>query len=354
MVGTRMKEGRHRGRTWPTAIDLFAGSGAATVALKASHYRVVAAVDNDPMACRSYRMNHPRVNLYENDIRNLDPALIKRECLKGTALDLMVICAPCQPFSNQNRNRDGDPRSRLLIEGARFVAALKPRVVFVENVPGLASSNNSELLAEFQEACGRKYQFGNPHRVDAADYGVPQRRVRCILMAANGRPAPQLPDPTTPKGKRITVRDAIGDMTRLASGEVDTKDKLHMARTHRPIALKRLRVIPKNGGSRSALPSSLQLDCHSNQNGYPDVYGRMKWDDVAPTLTTGCTDITRGRFAHPEDDRAISPREAALLQTFPADYRFAGPPKGISQQIGNAIPCALVQALAPAFRTSIK
>ena len=350
--GTRGPDKRST-RKWPTAIDLFSGSGAASAALKESHFRVVAAVDNDPTACATYRLNHPHVRLYETDILALTPDIIKRECLKGISLDLMVICAPCQPFSSQNRKRERDPRARLLIEGARFVAALKPKVVFVENVPGLASSTNADLLIEFHEKCGQGYVFSEPMRVDAANYGVPQRRIRCLLMASRGGAVPVLPAPITPAGQRLTVRDAIYDLRPLTSGEIDPDDRLHVARSHRQVAIDRLRSIPKDGGSRSDLPRSLELDCHKDQKGFPDVYGRMKWDDVAPTLTTGCTDVTRGRFAHPEDDRAITPREAALLQTFPRGYQFAGAPQVVAEQIGNAIPFALVKTLAPAFRASI-
>ena len=353
-----MKRGKNADRrstgAWPTAIDLYSGSGSATAALKKAHFRVVAAVDNDAAACATYRLNHPHVCFYETDIRKLDPDAVRHECLKDTSLDLMVICAPCQPFSSQNRKRRGDVRARLLISAARFISVMEPKVVFVENVPGLASSANADLLAEFRDICGPDYVFGEPVCVDAADYGVPQRRVRCLLTASRGREAPQIPPPTTPTNARRTVRDAISDLPSLASGDADPSDKLHAARSHRPVAVERLRAIPKDGGSRSDLPDRLVLDCHRRHTGHPDVYGRMKWDDVAPTLTTGCTDVTRGRFAHPEEDRAITPREAALLQTFPRQYRFAGRFKVVAEQIGNAIPFALVHALTPSFRAALK
>ena len=226
--------------------------------------------------------------------------------------------------------------------------------MFVENVPGLAAGAHADLLAEFREACGSEYRFSQPLRVDAADYGVPQRRLRCLLIATRSSLIPSLPPPTTPAGKRRTVRDAIFSLRRLSSGETDPDDPLHRARNHRLIALRRLKKIPRNGGSRKDLPKSLALKCHRSDNCYPDVYGRMSWDTVAPTLTTGCTDLTRGRFAHPEDDRALTPREAALLQTFPPNYAFEGSPKMVAMQIGNAIPFELVRALAPAFREAIR
>ena len=341
------------GRPWPTAIDLFSGAGSATAALKSSHFRVVAAVDNDPAACTTYRLNHPTVQLFEADIRSLDPVRVRRDCLGGTAVDLMIVCAPCQPFSSQNRRRHKDRRSELLLDAARFVAALSPAVVFVENVPGLAAARHADLIAGFKDACGSQYRFTKPLRINAADYGVPQRRIRCVLMASRGSRAPTLPAPLTPEGSRTTVRDAIHGLPRLSSGECDPDDPLHAARDHSELALLRLAAIPRDGGSRSALPESLVLACHKQPNCYPDVYGRMAWDDVAPTLTTGCTDVTRGRFAHPEADRAITPREAALIQSFPSQYRFSGTSRAVSSQIGNALPFGLLRALAPAFRDAL-
>jgi DNA (cytosine-5)-methyltransferase 1 len=342
---------RNQTSKWPTAVDLFCGSGAVTEALKRRHFRVVAAIDNDPIACATYRLNHPTVYLLERDICKIDPWEIRKKTGRND-IDLLVACAPCQPFSNQNRNRTGDPRASLILETARFAKILKPKIIFFENVPGLASSN-SKTLDQLKVSLSPQYVLGKPQRIDAADFGVPQRRVRCILLAARNQSPPELPQPMTPEGKRVTVRQAIFELPRLHAGEKDPDDDLHAARKHREIALKRLAAIPKNGGSRSALPQDLELACHVEQRGYPDVYGRMEWDDVAPTLTTGCTDITRGRFAHPDDDRAITLREAALLQTFPEDYEFLGNASEIATQIGNAVPVQLVNALLPTLRQLI-
>ena len=342
------------GSKWPTAIDLFCGSGGATAALKRAHFRVVAAVDNDPSACESYRQNNRSVRLYEHDIRTLSPEDVAEECLDGIGLDLLVVCAPCQPFSSQNRARAEDKRAKLLLEASRFAECLKPKVIFVENVPGLAFESNAGLLTKFKRKCGPEYNFSDPLMVDAADYGVPQRRRRCLLMASREGRVPDLPTPLTPTGNRKTVRDAISHLPELAAGEYDDADPLHLTRNHAPITLERLKAIPEDGGSRSALPKRLRLKCHTDANSFPDVYGRMAWDDVAPTLTTGCTDLTKGRFAHPEQNRAITLREAARLQTFPDQYLFAGSPKVIAEQIGNAIPPALVSALAPTLRSSIR
>lgn len=288
--------------------------------------------------------------MIEGDITKVDPSDIRRDDLGGEDVDLLVVCAPCQPFSSQNRKRGVDERSRLILQAGRFAQILRPRVIFFENVPGLAA--HSELLDELRQKLGQDYNLGHPERVDAADFGVPQRRVRCIMIATRGTMPPPLPEATTPKGQRITVKQTIGHLLRLRAGECDPTDDLHSARRHQDIALRRLAAIPKDGGSRSSLPSELELACHASVKAskFSDVYGRMSWDLVAPTLTTGCTDITRGRFAHPDDDRAITAREAALLQTFPPDYRFTGNASDVQTQIGNAVPVKLVEALTPTFR----
>jgi len=340
---------------WPTAVDLFSGSGAVTAALKRRHFRVVAAVDNDPVACKTFRLNHPSTRMIERNVRAVDLAEIRRKDLRGKDLDLLVVCAPCQPFSSQNRKRGRDLRSRLILEAGRFARVLKPRLIFFENVPGLASPRYVKLLARLRRELGADYVLGDAEQLDAADFGVPQRRVRCIMLAARRKEPPSLPAPTTPRGARVTVRATIGKLRKLVSGEADPDDSLHVARDHRPIALKRLASIPKNGGSRSSIPRRLQLVCHRplDPRNFSDVYGRMAWDDVAPTLTTGCADVTRGRFAHPEENRAVTLREAALLQSFPPKYRFMGTSREIQTQIGNAVPARLIDALVPTFRAGI-
>ncbi len=175
----------------------------------------------------------------------------------------------------------------------------------------------------------------------------------CLLLARRSE-LPVIPVASSPGGKRVTVRNAIHGLVRLKTGQRAKEDPLHFARTHQTIALKRLAAIPKDGGSRSALPRALALGCHAGHKGHPDVYGRMKWDDIAPTLTTGCTDVTKGRFAHPTDNRAITLREAALLQTFPHSYKFEGRSGQIAIQIGNAVPMKLMDALLPSMRQAMR
>ena len=336
---------------WPTAIDLFCGCGGVTTGLKAAEFRVIAAIDNDPIACRTYRANHPSVRLIEKNVLTIDPHNIRNGNSTDSIVDLLVVCAPCQPFSSHQRSVGEDERTNLILQTVRFAKALEPRLIFFENVPGLASPRFKTVRDKLVTGLERQgYHFGAHTRLDAADFGVPQRRVRYIMLASKDHTSPTLPQGTLQE-RYATVRTAIEDLRSLKSGEADPDDDLHFARDHRPIALKRLKHIPHDGGSRDSLPRDLQLDCHRDYNGYPDVYGRMAWDAVAPTLTTGCTDVTRGRFGHPEDDRALTLREAARLQTFPDDYHFIGTSKEIATQIGNAVPVRLIEQLAPALKS---
>lgn len=334
----------------PTAVDLFCGCGAVTEGLTNRGFKVVSAVDCDPVACQTYRKNHPHVHLYKAKIEHLNPKRIRLHDLDDKDLDLMVVCAPCQPFSSQNRKKGGDKRASLILQTIRFARRLRPRVIFFENVPGLASPRCIKIIQKLREGLTKEgYTLTDPICLDAADFGVPQRRLRCVMFAANGVDLPEIATPVTPDGRRKTVASSIADLVPLTSGQVFPDDPLHFARVHRPVALERMQHIPKDGGNRFSLPSYLELSCHKDHKGHPDVYGRMWWQQVAPTLTTGCTDITRGRFMHPRDNRAISLREAARLQTFRDSYAFSGSAKDIAKQIGNAVPVGLVEVLALAI-----
>lgn len=342
-------------KKWPTAVDLFSGCGAVTEALKRRHFRVVAAIDNDPISCLTYRTNHAAVRLYEKDIRRVSPYEIRSELLSNRNLDLLVVCAPCQPFSSQGRKDSEDARARLILSAVRFATVLKPKLILFENVPGFATPRFVSILDELRRRLRRiHYRTGDPEMTDAADYGVPQRRERCILIARRAGQPPRLPPATTPSGRRKSVRWALEDLPKLSSGERDADDPLHFSRKHHAITLRRLSHIPKDGGSRFSLPKRLVLKCHKDYSGHPDVYGRMSWDDVSPTLTTGCTDVTRGRFAHPQDNRAITLREAARLQTFTDSYWFEGNSSEIAAQIGNAVPVKLIEEITPVLRAQLR
>lgn len=337
-----------------TAIDLFCGSGGVTAGLKAAGWKVLAAVDNDPIAARTYRTNHPEVALLEEDIRAEGIGARLKAATRSGAIDLMVICAPCQPFSSQNRSGKVDSRDQLIVRSVPLIEIIRPRIVFFENVPGLASSRHSAILEELtRRMAALDYYLSGPLVRDAADFGVPQRRRRCIMLASRCPEAVERFKALDLTAPRSSVSEAIGDLPPLGPGEQCRTDALHRARRHSALALQRLRAIPRDGGSRRSLPPALRLACHSDDNSFPDVYGRMAWSAVAPTLTTGCTDVTKGRFAHPEQDRSITPREAARLQTFPDDYVFIGNSAQLSRQIGNAVPPLMITKLAEGFRSAL-
>lgn len=339
------------------AVDLFCGSGAVSSGLKSENFSVLIALDNDPVARMTYELNHPEVEFIPEDIKKItreDAYRVANRLLPKGQLDLLVICAPCQPFSNQNRKRaQGDDRADLVLEAVKFVAAFEPKVVFIENVPGITSHGPVEKLSRFLLEHG--YYLSTPRKLDAADLGVPQRRERCIMIASQAEEVAKTFGSNISHLPRKNVFSAIGHLPALESGQISPDDPLHAARRHQPITLERLRHIPQDGGSRHSLPPELRLKCHENwdDNSFPDVYGRMKWGDVAPTLTTGCSDVTKGRFAHPRDDRAITLREAALLQSFPEDYQFFGNSGQIARQIGNAVPVGMVRALSPYLKAAI-
>jgi len=332
----------------PLAADLFCGSGSVSEALASAGFHVVFAVDNDTAAKATYTKNHPSTRFLDRDIREIDPRSVK-DSLQGRSLSVLAVCAPCQPFSSQNRTRSkADQRAPLVLEALRFAKELDPETIWVENVPGIVRSEAKQKLREGLSKLG--YRFNDPIRVSATDLGVPQRRARSIFVASKSDSVLERFEwfrKNYSAASQPTVKMAFRGLRPLGPGERCPDDPLHRARRHAPLTLQRLRAIPKDGGSRSALPDNLQLACHRNlvSKSFPDVYGRMAWDLPAPTLTTGCTDVTKGRFAHPEQDRAITLREAARLQTFPDSYEFEGTPTQIARLIGNAVPYEMAYRL---------
>ena len=330
---------------WPTAIDLYAGAGGATEGLKDAGFRVLAAVENDPEAAASYYANHPEVvplffDIRDAPIRDLRLAL----GLDRGELSLIKACPPCQGFSTLgSRDRD-DPINDLVGEVWAWVKEFRPLACLLENVAGLGADARFHNLVRRIRAAG----YGvRTYEVDAADFGVPQRRRRLIALGVRGRRAADLPErladalPATFDVSPRTAGEAIA-----AAGPIGgATDPVHRARRPKPHVLDRLRAIPPGGG-RFDLPPKLRLACHENMTARNATapYGRIKADEPAPTLTTRCTTPSCGRFVHPTEHRGISLREAALLQTFPPTYRFEGSYGSIERQIGNAVPVRLARA----------
>lgn len=336
----------------PTAIDLFAGCGGLTQGLKQAGFAVLAAVEINSLACESYEANHPEVKVLKIDIVRLSATkLLKELGLRKGELDLLSGCPPCQAFSSM-RSLNGSKRVRdkaakdLLFEFLRFVRVLEPKALMLENVPGLKKDRR---FSRFKSALGRLGYEITSKTLNCSHFGVPQRRRRLILVGSRlGRA--ELAEPTK---ARETVRGAfktLGHAGRSGDPLHDIPEK----RSRRVQAL--IAKIPPNGGSRSDLPVEMQLACHIKCDGFKDVYGRMKWDAVSPTITTGCFNPSKGRFLHPEEHRAITLREAAALQTFPAKYFFSlkHGKTGAATLIGNALPPRFIEMHAARVRSLLE
>lgn len=328
-----------------TSIDLFSGAGGLSYGLTSAGFQVIAAVEIDPTSAKTYSLNHTSTNVIVGDVRQVrGTQILKRAGLAPGELDLLTGCPPCQAFSTLRTRRRkqqlNDPSKELIIEMLRLVRSIRPRAVIVENVPGLAADKH---FTNFQLGLKQAGYQSTYAVLNASDFGVPQRRKRLILIALRGREIPS--SWSSYQGKHRTVRDAIGHLPPAgASG-----DALHDIPENRtPAMMSRIRATPKNGGSRRDIPFELQCACHVRIEGFKDVYGRMAWDDVSPTITSGCNNPSRGRFIHPEEDRAITLREAALLQTFPPSYQFCleRGKEHIACQIGNAFPPDMIRPIA--------
>ena len=335
----------------PTAIDLFSGCGGLTAGLKKAGFRVLGAVDNDPLSIETYKANHEEVVTWETDIRNLRPAELKATLgLKKNRLDLLAGCPPCQGFSTMSTLNGAfvvdDERNDLVLEFERFVKALRPRAIMIENVPGLIEDKEFVSFCENMEKYG---YLGKPAVLNVADYGVPQRRRRLIYLAGLKMKIPL----AKPKRKKKTVRDTIGKLPK-AGESGDLLHDLSENRTKRIMNL--IQRIPKDGGSRTDLSKRYQLDCHKRCNGFKDVYGRMAWDGLSPTITSGCFNPSKGRFLHPEEHRAITMREASLLQGFPRRYKFpeTSNKTAIALMIGNALPPPFIAAHGRSIKRAIQ
>ena len=324
----------HMAKKKPKAIDLFCGCGGLTLGLKQAGFKVIGAVDNNALAVKTYRANHKEVEIWGENIQNLSVEKVKRKLgIKKGELDLLAGCPPCQGFSTLRTLNGGyeidDERNDLIYEFLRFVKELVPKAVMMENVPRLKKDKRFKKLCKELEDEG---YIVNEDVLDAADYGVPQRRRRLILLAGRGKKIE-----FAKETERRNVKDAIWSLP--VAGE--SGDPLHDYKERRSEKVKKLiRMIPKDGGSRKDLGKKRQLACHKKCDGFKDIYGRMAWNKVAPTITSGCTNPSKGRFLHPEENRSITLREASLLQGFPRGYKFLplSNRSAVAMMIGNALP----------------
>lgn len=340
-----------------TAIDLFAGGGGLTVGLKKSGFKVVAAVEINRHAISTYKANHPEVYAINQDIRTMEGRFFQKLSPTGE-VDLLAGCPPCQGFcSLTSKYRREDHRNELVSEMARLISEVKPKAVMMENVPGLMQRGKT-LFKAFVDTLTSLGYIVEFDVLQVADYGIPQNRRRLVLFAGKGFPI-HLPVPThsmTGVGKLKpwqTLKSVINGLpTPITLTDAITKGgpqlfNWHVVRTLSSQNVRRLKKT-KAGESRTCLPNNLRPKCHKNKEvGFSNVYGRASWDHVSPTITGGCTTLSKGRFGHPEEERTLSVREAALIQTFPKDYIFDTPyMEHVCNIIGNALPCDFAEVLA--------
>lgn len=327
-------------------VDLFCGVGGLTHGLVRGGIHIAAGVDVDANCKFPFEANNA-TSFLERDIAKLKAEEIT-PFYKGADFTLLAGCAPCQPFSTYSRsgrNSEYESQWPLVSSFGRLVKNIKPDLVTMENVPQLADHPVFQQLL-MSLAGYRKWWMV----VECASIGVPQTRKRLVLLASRlGNASLEL---SQGDRQRATVRETIGSLRPLKAGERDPDDELHVASSLSKLNLSRIRA-SRPGGTWRDWPKNLQASCHRKTTGatYPSVYGRMEWDEAAPTITTQCFGYGNGRFGHPEQDRAISLREAAMLQTFPETYAFASPGHPIKfnkmgRLIGNAVPVRLAEVIA--------
>lgn len=344
------------------ALDFFCGAGGLTRGLLDAGIKVLAGIDNDERLRRTYEHNNKPSRFLAEDVREFDIHATRRELgITSNDIVLYAACTPCQPFSTLNQRRGEDDRKELLLAFGELVEEAPPDFIIVENVPGLHNAYGREIYAKFLAQLTRAgFEDRDAAKLDAADYGVPQVRKRFIMVASRRGP---ITLPPKSKGKPKTVRQAIGKFpapqvgiegARSAHAESAQATRVtypnlpnHVTRELPEKHLKIVRAVPKDGGSRKDITDeSILLECHKkNPTLHKDVFGRMKWDSPAPTMTCRCTDTYCGRFVHPDEDRGLSLREAAAIQSFPPKYKFFGTFLHAARQIGNAVPVRLANQL---------
>lgn len=329
-----------------SCIDLFCGAGGLTHGFILEGIPVNAGIDLDP-ACRYPYEENNDAAFIEQDVAKMQAEDIASLFSPGS-IRVLAGCAPCQPFStySQRYETKSDSKWSLLDEFGRLAKGVRPDIVTMENVPSVERHGVFKDFAASLEELGYHVWF---KVVECAQYGIPQTRKRMVLLASLYGPIEMI-EPTHKKPK--TVKQAIGRLKPIMAGERAPRDRLHMAASLSPKNMKRIRA-SRPGGTWRDWPEYLVTNCHKEDTGrsYPSVYGRMEWDKPAPTMTTQCYGYGNGRFGHPVQDRAISLREAAILQSFPRDYEFVGPDQPvqftpIGRMIGNAVPVGLGRAIA--------
>lgn len=330
-----------------STIDLFCGAGGLTYGFEQAGLPVKAGYDIDP-ACKFPYEHNSSAQFILKDVGCVGKYDLERH-FSGSDIKILAGCAPCQPFSSYARRySDKESKWKLLQDFARLVKECEPEIVSMENVLQL---KHHSVYAEFIKTLQSLNYVTESYEVNCADYGVPQSRKRLLLLASKFGKIELIPATHNPEAYE-TVRETIGHLTSLNAGQTSKTDRLHQCSKLSNLNLQRIRA-SQPGGTWRDWSKDLVAKCHTKKSGktYPAVYGRMEWDSPSPTITTQCFGFGNGRFGHPEQDRAISLREAALLQTFPSSYELVAPNepiifKRIGRLVGNAVPVKLGKAIA--------
>ena len=328
------------------AVDFFCGAGGMTYGMSKAGIRVLAGIDIDKECKATYEKNNPGSVFLNNDVTKMMPEeLANKIQVKPNDDNIIFIgCSPCQYWSIINTNKDKSKKSKNLIDDfRRFIVYFRPGFVVVENVPGILRKKKDSLLLDFIKFLNKAGYTIDYKVLNLSEYGIPQSRKRFSFLASRIISKIELPKPQ--KNKNVTVREFIGKekgFPSIKAGHKDLSSFLHSAMALSEKNLKRLKLTPKDGGNRFSWKKipELQIKAYiGKDNSFSDVYGRMYWDKPAPTITTKFISISNGRFAHPEEDRALSLREGATLQTFPKKYIFLGRSfEANARLIGNAVP----------------
>lgn len=345
------------------AVDLFCGAGGLSTGLKKSGFRLCLGVDIDEKALKTYKCNLKRTKVLKEDIKKVTGEKIT-ELTGINRRDnfLLAGCPPCQGFSSLGKRDANDEKNELVYEYIRIINELEPSFILMENVPGMSTGVGKEIFKNVVKELEENYHVEYA-TLNAADFGVPQIRKRLVLhgirndvydnLGLDKEKQKILPKSTHSKEKKkgyrkwVTVRKAIFDLPILGAGESydDGIIKNHKARSLSETNIERLQEIRLHGGNREMISEELQLECHKKENvSYTDTYGIIDPDKPAPTITSGCTIISKGRYCHPTQNRGLSIREAARLQSFDDKFEFQGNMGEMSLQIGNAVPPKLAQA----------
>jgi len=337
-----------------TCIDSFSGAGGLGLGLQKAGFDLLLSFDSDPLCIETQELNshyfsHKAVEANVSEM--LGGVLLGKTGLEPDELFLLAGGPPCQGFSIQRIGEDKDERNNLIYRFVDLVDEIHPRYFLMENVAGITGKRGKQILSRALKEAEEAGYWIHKKLLDAQNYDVPQRRRRLFVIGErkDGQlPRFQFPQPTVSEGEKKTVRDAIGDLPPPPEDGNDHPDIPHHRRDNLwEINKKRLRAL-EPGQGREHLPDRLLADCHktdASKIGHRNVYGRMPWDDVAPTITARFDSFTRGQFGHPEQIRSVSLREGAILQTFPTDFVFAGNKVDIARQIGNAVPPRLAEIL---------